>query len=473
MLATLSQPGATHDEWFHASSIWCGQGVREPYCRDIVDNGVDVPYALTNIDARNCGADQDRPLLCPTSRSNETALWTNTGLYPPLFYFVLSWVVIPSVDVSILLARVASALLISVVLAVMAVLLPSRHRLVLFLVSLTTFTGSGYFLFASINPSSWTVFGVGVGWLAVHAAVATGDLSKVRRVQLGAIGMIAWLMAVGSRWDAPGFVAFSLALLAFHVIWCRFPRYRKTFLPAALLTVFLLLLVLERLTPLSPLYHLEILIRYTNGQPDNTAFFTYNFLQGLPNALRALGTLPTLTTVTLPDVVFVAAIALLACFMFVTYHRRQPFQVIGLALSSCVIALVIMAQVTVNDVRDVGGVEPRYVYPVLVFAVGWWFLLAPSDFASRVSKYLKPASLVSVGLFALTILTVAERYVDRQTFGLRYLPESLDQWWWTWMPIGPNVVAVLAPLCVWMFFQGFVRHGLLDSSCTTVHKLPL
>ena len=49
----------------------------------------------------------------------------------------------------------------------------------------------------------------------------------------------------------------------------------------------------------------------------------------------------------------------------------------------------------------------------------------------------------------------AERYVDVQTLGIRYLPEGLDQWWWVWMPVGPNVVVALAIVCLWKFFNTF------------------
>ena len=462
LMALLSQPGATHDEWFHARSIWCGHGERDPYCREIVDNGQDVPYAVTNIDANNCAGDPEYPLLCPTVRTDETVMWTNTGLYPPLFYFVLSWVVVPSVEVSIVMARLTSALIVSAVLTAIALLLPLRYRFVLFLLIVTTFTASGYFLFSSINPSSWTVFGVGVGWLALHSAITTPQIASARRGALVGFGLLAWVMAAASRWDGPGFVAFSATLAAVHIGWTRFPNRRRQLLVIPPFLVGSLFVVLERFTPISPWYHLTTLFRYSEGQPDNVAFFTYNFLQGLPNALRAIGTLPTLTPVFLPEAVYTVSIALLGYLMLRSFNRHQRLQMLGFALSAIVISLVIMAQVATNDARDTGGIEPRYVYPVLVFAVGWWFLLGPEDLVSRMSRYLKPASIVATALFALTVFTVAERYVDRQTYGVRFLPERFDQWWWTWLPVGPNVVVVLAPLCLALFFRGFIRHGLTD-----------
>jgi hypothetical protein len=456
LVALLSQPGASHDEWFHASSIWCGQGERDPYCREIFDNGIDVPYAITNIDARNCSTGEQTPLLCPTERTGESTLWTNTGLYPPLFYFTMSWFVVPSVEVSILLVRFVNALLVSAVLALTAWLLPARYRLVLLLVILTTFTASGYFLFASINPSSWTVFGVGVGWLALHASLVSGEGSRGRRTALGIVGLVGLVMAVGSRWDALAFVALAATMSIFQMAWVRFPRHRSKMIPGLALAGAVLYVGLRVFTPLSPGYYLDSLYTYSDGQPDNTAFFSYNLLQGLPNALRAIGTVPSLSAIYLPEWVGLAATALLSFLMLRTFNHRETLQLWGFIVASISIAVLIMAQVATNDGRDEGAIEARYVLPILVFAVGWWFLLGPENLAERVARYLQAASATATILFALTVFTVAERYVDRQTFGLRILPEGPDQWWWTWMPVGPNVPVVLAPFCLSMFFRSYL-----------------
>jgi len=113
-----------------------------------------------------------------------------------------------------------------------------------------------------------------------------------------------------------------------------------------------------------------------------------------------------------------------------------------------------MIQVAVVDNRDQFGVEPRYSYPLLLFLAGWWFLLGPTNLHERLLRYFQPLMAVNVALFALTMFTVAERFVDKQTFGLRYLPEGPDQWWWSGLPVGPNVVLILAPICLWKFFSG-------------------
>lgn len=168
--------------------------------------------------------------------------------------------------------RVASAFFISLVLALLARLLPSRYRLVLVMVILSTFSITGYFLFASINPSSWAAFGVGVGWLGLHAALSPGTTPNKQRIALAAVGLTACIMAAGSRWDAPAFLALVGSLSIVHLLWLHFPAARIKVVVAALGVPVALFAMLEWITPLRPLASLRRLYTYPEGEPDNVAF---------------------------------------------------------------------------------------------------------------------------------------------------------------------------------------------------------
>ncbi len=453
MVALLSPPGATHDEWYHATSIWCGQGVRAPYCSEIGPDAEIGYSAVTNLDAINCQRGREEPLLCPTDQSNENRFRVNDGQYPGLFYFSFSWLVVPSVDVSFAIMRVVNALLISSLLAMAFWLLPSRHRLVLFLVVLTTFTATGYMLFASINPSSWTSIGVGLGWLCIHAALVSIRPEARRRAALLSLGAVMFLMAVGSRWDAIPFVLVAISLAVFHAAWVRYPNVRRKLIVAAVAIPLIGFVILTMFAPARLYFDLGLLYRYDTSERDNLAFLSENLLQGLPNALRALGTVPSMDGIVMPDLVFITALTLLGFFVTRTFAARERVQIAGFIVISVVIALVIAAQVALIDDRDSGGVEPRYVYPLLLLAIGWWYLTGPSDLPRRVTRALRSMSSVAVGLFGLALFVPTERFVDRQTYGIRYLPEGPDQWWWSWMPFGPNVVFVLAVVCLWLSFR--------------------
>lgn len=454
LVALLSPPGATHDEAYHMRSIWCAQGERPTYCTELfIDEDTTAYYARTNIETQSCKKSIREPLLCPSDRSGESVFRTNDGLYPGLFYTSLSWFVVPNVDVSVVIMRIVSIALIVSILGLSWWLLPPRYRVVHVLVCVTGFTATGYFLFASINPSSWTTLGVGFGWLALHAALSEGALSRNRRLALASVSLAAWAMALGSRSDAAAFIVFSLMFVVLHVSWLRFPtRRRELSIGVGVLAAFGWS-ALELFSAVSPLSSLRSLYTFTEGQRDNIAFFTENLLQASPNTLRALGTVPSNSTVILPELVYVGGLLLLGFYVVRTHNRRNVLQTIGVVFSSLVISLVVMTQIALVDVRDSGAIEPRYTYPLLLFAFGWWYLLGPSDLADKVGETLRSAALISTLIFALTMFTVAERFVDVQTSGLRYLPEGPDQWWWSWMPVGPNVVVLLATVSLWRFFS--------------------
>jgi hypothetical protein len=264
-------------------------------------------------------------------------------------------------------------------------------------------------------------------------------------------------MAVGSRWDSIPFLCLAAYLTALHVAWTRFPLHHLKIFTGGLVTPVAIIGLVDRFGPSRLGFDASLLFSFSSGQRDNVIFISDNLLQGVPNALRALGTLPTMSVLELPEITFVAAIALLGVFISRTFNPRMKLQIYGTLIVAVTICFAIAAQVAYIDVRDAGGVEPRYVYPLLLFGIGWWYLLGPDDVATRVDRLLKPAAVVSTALFALVGYAIAERFVDRKTSGLRYLPEGPDQWWWAWAPFGPNLVVVLAPLCLWLFYRTTIR----------------
>ena len=473
MIALLSPPGATHDEWYHTASIWCGHGVRSPYCQEI---GVVPEYgmsAVVNLDAINCKAEPEEPLNCPAERFGQSRPLMNGGLYPPVFYFVLSWFVVPSVEFSVILVRMASAFSIALLFGLSIWLLPARFRTALLLVVLTGFSSTGFFLFASLNPSSWSAAGIGIGWLPLFAAFVSRNLHVARRIALAATGTLGFFMAAGSRWDVIPMISFVLVISAFCMGWELRPLWRRNLL---LLTTFVplaLFALLEKFSPFSPVHHLQTLYTYSDGQPDNTLFFSYNFTQALPNALRALGTVPSLSLIVIPKIVYILGLLLLFYTMSQTVARPLKWQIIGVIAVASVMATLIMTQVATNDYRDLGSVEPRYIYPLLLFGLGWWFLQGSEESFRRVSRHLKRIMRIAVGLYAISIFSIAERFVDRQSFGIRTIPEGPDQWWWTWIPFGPNTVVVLSTFCISVFFSTVATAVIQDcyqSGVSEVHS---
>lgn len=452
MTALLSPPGAVHDEWYHATSIWCGQGERVPYCPSLMP---EKGTALTNLDAIDCKRSQEVPLICPTEQAEESEFATNFGLYPRLFYFVMSWFVFPLGAGALVVIRVVNALIISALLLLLAVLLPERYRLVLFLMVLTTFAGTGIYLFSSLNPSSWTSLGVGVGWVGLHAGLSPSELSLRRRCGL-LLAAIAYLgLAIGSRWDAPAYVAVVGTLTLIHALSLHFPQQKQRIIATAVIVPVVGAVLLELLTPFAPSEYVRRLFVYSEGELDNLAFFSHYALYGVSNLLQSVGRVPTHTGVAVPELVGTVGIVIIAVLLWQTYNTANKSQVIGAVLATAAASLAIMTQVGLVDNRDAFGVEPRYVYPLLPFILGWWFLHGPKDLQQSVCRYLKPITMLTTAMFGVTMFSVAERFTDVQTYGFRVLPEGPDQWWWHWMPFGPNVALVIGIVCCWKFLNTF------------------
>jgi len=453
MLALLTPPGATHDEWYHLASIWCGHGERSPYCEERGETPNYGMGANVNLPVVNCKAEPFEILNCPIDFTGLSRPLVNGGLYPPLFYWTLSWFVVPSAEVSVILVRLVSALLISVFLGVSIWLLPTKFQIVLTLVALTVFSSSGFFLFASINPSSWSAAGVGIGWLSFLAAIKSRDLRFVRRIALAATGLLGFVMAAGSRWDALPMVFTVVTVSLSYVAWDLQHKWRwKLFVLATLFPIGIIALIKSN-SPFTPLKAVQSLYTYTDGQPDNILFFSYNLTQALPNVLRAIGTVPSLSFVSVPKLVYVVGLLLLFFTMSQVRPHSPRWQIAGFTGAVISMAVLIMTQVANNDYRDLGSVEPRYVYPLLLFGVGWWFLQGSDESFAHVRLQLRFVSKVAVALYTILSFTVAERFADRQSFGFRLIPEGQDQWWWSWMPFGANVVFILSPICMWMFFR--------------------
>ncbi len=454
LAALLAQPGATHDEWYHVASIWCGHGENKPFCSEETIDPIDGPKALINLNELNCQRPAEKPLLCPTKAGSSETI-KNGGLYPGLFYFILSWFVVPWGTNSVVIVRIISAAIISGVLAVLTQLLPPKYRVVLLLVMLTTLTSTGFFLFGSINPSSWSTLGVGFGWLGVHASLLSGDLSKSRRVMLAATGIGLWILAAGSRWDAPAYLAVAGGLTMLHFLIERFSKSRFKVLAGVTGLVLGAVVLLQMATPLKPSDFANRIFSYEEGDVDNLTFVTHYLVHAVPNMLQALGTVPSMSGIVIPEIIFIGGVALLFWFIVLMANRKSAFQPFGALAVVIAASVALMAQVDLVDDRDLFGVEPRYVFPLLVFGSGWWFLHGPEHSLTRAVSHLRPAFIAATALFAFTSYTTTERYVDAQSFGIRILPEGPDNWWWSWMPVGPNVVLILTVLCMWQFYRCF------------------
>lgn len=449
MLALLSPVGSAHDELYHAASIWCARGERYPYCTDVQTDVQGGRSALTNIDAIYCNVPVIEPLTCNTDRSDQLRYQVNNGMYPPVFYRAMSYAVVPSVDTSFVLIRVLNALVATVVLVWALLVLPKRHRTALVLVAMGTFSPHVLYLFSSLNPSSWTTLGIGVGSIALHATVSISDLSRRQQVSLAFLAALSYVLALGSRWDAVGFIAVTVAVT---VIVSKLPLIRRRpvqVISSVLLAVVAAVLILEKLSPLPVSPYLADLLKYSDGEPNNLSFITHNLLHVVPKLTEALGDVPAHNGVYIPDIVFVLGVAVLAHILVIAYNRDNQPQWMGAGFIVLSASILMMFHSGTTDDRGPFGPSVRYVVPLFVVVVAWWLMNASDDLPERVERHFVWMIPAVTFAFFVSAFNIAERSVDRQTFGFRILPESANDWWWPHLPVGPNVVVLCATACMW------------------------
>jgi uncharacterized membrane protein YGL010W len=274
-------------------------------------------------------------------------------------------------------------------------------------------------------------------------------------------------LAVGSQRSAFGFSIIVLSLVTAHLGWLVFPNRRPALFKVLVMPLGTLFVALEFVSPRIA-YSLFLSSFDSSGTASNeAALSSFDYLRDLlpviPSAVRSLFGFPAwnpmnplLLTVTLPEIVMFGGVGFLGYLVVRSTDPKLGFQVGGAGVVLSVAALVLFAQLSSQETVDYSMTDTLAVYPLFVFLAGWWFFLAPNEQSESLANSLHSFAVVVTVLFAIASFTVAERFVDRQSFGLRYLPEGMDQWWWTSMPVGPNVVVVLAVIFLWRFLSAYI-----------------
>lgn len=214
---SLASPiGSTPDDNFHLSSIWCAQGVDEQTCAEppgkptvrLVPDELagSACYAFDATASARCQSRMDGVLGpdVPVEHGN----WN--GGYPPLFYRVMSYLVVDDAGVSVVAMRMANSVILVGLIAGLVWFLPRRLRRVVPLTLLLTSVPLGLSVYTSTNPSAWTLVMGATLWIAFYGSF---EVTGRRRSALLAIAAFSALLGAGSRADAGFFVLMSVAIV--------------------------------------------------------------------------------------------------------------------------------------------------------------------------------------------------------------------------------------------------------------------
>lgn len=423
-------------------SIWCATGddaacIQEEGATEALVPGAVLDVACYAFDDSVSGDCQDELDFRgePDSRTERGNFY---GAYPSGFYAAMSLFVGADIEASVLVMRLVVALVFTILATALFLLLPPRRRPTMVATWALTTVPVGLFVLSSINPSTWAIAGVGLGWLALAAFF---EASGARKIGLGALFAVCVAMAVGSRGDASMYMV--LAILAAVVLQVR--RTRRfaldAILPAAALAVCVLMFRVSR-----PIEHV------TQGvEPDRglsavlarvlpTIFDVPRLWMGMFGNGYGLGWLDT----AMPAVVGLGS---LACFLgaaIVAIGRADVRKTIVLA-GGLVVLWALPTAVLVAAGEPVGAnMQPRYLLPLLVLFAGVLFW-APEGREIRFGRAQRILIVVTLAVAqAIALHLNLSRYVS----GFDDLAPHLDsgiEWWWN-LPVSPMTVWVAVSL---------------------------
>ncbi|KNY07439.1 DUF2142 domain-containing protein [Microbacterium sp. GCS4] len=432
-----SPPGASPDEDYHMGSIWCAAGPVDGRCEMGATEKERVLPADV-VDAAACFAfDSGQSASCPLDesslKSSTRGNWVDNG-YPPVFYGAMSVFVTDDMSVSVVLMRSVNALLYVSMLTLLFFLLPLRLRPPLVWGALIGMIPLGVFIIPSVNPSAWAVLQATGLWLAVWGFFRQTD---ARKWGLAAMSVALMVMGAGARSDAAAYGV--LAVLVGVVLGYR--RDRRFLIELALPVVLIAIAASLFLTSGQS----GVLTADTERTQSVFALLVTN-VQQLPQlwigafGFWGLGWFDT----PMPALVWVTSASLFAAVAFWGLRRMKWRKV--LALGAVSLALVVVPlYILVREGILVGqGVQPRYIYPLLVMFAGV-SLIGLRRLSLGLSRTQLAVVVIALAVTnSLALHTNMRRYIT----GLDSSAINLDrdaEWWWN-SPLSPMVMWVVGSL---------------------------
>lgn len=440
----LSSPiGSSPDDDFHLPSIWCGQGFRDGICEQTNETDlVKVPvttfansgcFAFNNELSGKCSYD---PTLQAHPRVNLL-----TDLYPPVYYWTMSWFAGADISVSTITMRLANSVFFVLALALIVIALPIHLRRVPLLTFLITSVPLGVFLIASTNPSGWTYFSL-VFFFSLFTAFLTSEEIKSKWI-LGVLAAIFSVAASGARADASVFVVAAIAL-AFLTTFSR-----RVF-SAINVGLSLLLVAIASYFYFSIASGLGVVsgsLGNSDSDPSTAPSF-FVTMAGIPNlwvgvfGVSGIGWLDT----PMPAIVWAITLGVFTSLMFFSVRWFSVKQ--GLAVGASLFLLTAVPLfILIQSGLEVGQqVQPRYLLPLIAFLAA--SALYRTSVESGMVLTRAQIFIVGIGLFVANGIAL-HLNTRRYTTGMDVMGVNLDEgieWWWDGFPFSPNTVWLIATL---------------------------
>lgn len=443
--AFSSTVGSSPDDDFHLASIWCGLGLREGLCEESGDVSTRlVPAALVDVACFAHYPAVSGACWSPESTGLAEATWLNTaGLYPPVFYAVMSLFAGQDIQISVLAMRLFNSALAVAFITTVFFALPRHIRPALIVSALVATVPLGLFVLASTNPSSWALLSAATVWIALYGAFRT---TGRRQTALCILAIAGAVFGAGARGDAAAFAVFGVVISLVLGV----KRGRAMLVPSIAAAVIVVGSGLFFLTT----GHGSVVgtgMEAGESGPLSSADHISNLL-GIPGlwlgafGATALGWFDTDLPSLVPVLAFGAYCASIAIGVRVVGGRRS------LALAMAVAALVVVPFVLLAQSGYLVGynlVQPRYTLPLLIILLGVAALSRRAEFEWSVARVLIFGAALSVAVSASLHINIS-RYTqgsDRPSID----PGADAEWWWSVAP-PPMAVWIIGSLAFTLVF---------------------
>lgn len=453
--AIASPVGSSPDEDYHLASIWCSPLARGELCETgtksknrEVSVAVSKRVACFAGDETKSAACQERRNVFTSGKTIVTEQGNFVQKYPPVFYATMSVFAGADVQASVVVMRLVNVGLFCLLTLAAWSMSRKRERGVLAIGWLITLVPLGAFLIASINPSSWTITGVGtlfVASLLFFEELVNGRSRPTNRgqlVRLITVMTLSLVMAAGSRADGAVFAVLSV-VVAFVLAraWTALGPGVYAIV-GGLFLISAVLLILTRNTVFSP-SSLSAAERNAGEQGRSFISVLEKNILALPDMLRdffgaqGLGWLDT----GMPAITTVGATVVLVVILTLRLLKATRATLWILAALVVVMVTVPLVFLQVRNAFFGESFQTRYLLPLLIVFV--FVALSGSDEPVLPRRIIMLTMPVLTLAYCVALYTNMSRYVQ----GGKATSWNLNDgtWWWENLP-SPMFVWILGTL---------------------------
>ncbi|MCM3779311.1 DUF2142 domain-containing protein [Microbacterium hydrocarbonoxydans] len=433
--------GASPDDNFHQVSIWCAPGERPGLC-ETTDNPDERSVLSVLANTSMCYAFQpEHNGNCEPALSGMTTTGHGNfiGMYPPVYYSVMSVFSTADVQTSILTMRVFNSFVAVALVTSIYLLVDRRLRTPMLWSLLLTAVPMGAFLLASVNPNGWAILSAATLWVAMVGFFRAP--TRARQIALGALALIAAVMGAGSRGDSAAYAAFG-AVVAAILSYERTRRYLLSLL------VPLATIVMGAAFYLSSSQVGSALEGQMPGGPAHEVNFIPDFISTVLNIPQLwVGNFGSQALawgdVKMPAIVWFTTLVLYAGIAFWSLSfKRDVRTTIVIVLAGIAMVMVPSWVITQNGVEVGVLVQPRYVLPLQALFIGL-LLYGAGDLRvalRRVQRWILVIGLAAANSIALYL--TMRRFLTGTDYAGFDLNKNIE-WWWENMPVPPGVFWVI------------------------------